>query len=82
MNIVGVSLSWIVLVGVLAGCSLQASLEDLNPSVQAPPIKHDKDFSGTEVVRSGVYSVSGQIADISEKKVSGSYTFEGVIAYE
>lgn len=66
----------------LSACSLEASLENLSPSTVVEAIRHDKDFSGTEVTVSGQYQIHGQIAETAERNISGNYIVEGVIAYE
>lgn len=70
--------------GLLTGCSLEANIQELTESkvLPTPMIRHDKDFQQAEVAKSGHYEVHGQVGEIAEKKSSGQYVIEGVIAYE
>lgn len=69
--------------GLLAGCSLDANIENLAGSKIRPPmIRHNKDFQQAEVAKSGNYEVHGQVGELAEQKTDGQYVIEGVIAYE
>ncbi|WP_347356893.1 hypothetical protein [Bdellovibrio sp.] len=69
--------------GLLAGCSLDANIENLAGSkILLPKIRHEKDFQQAEVYKSGHYEVHGQIGELAEKKTAGQYVIEGMIAYE
>lgn len=80
-----VALVMSVLVIFTSGCSLEASVWDLKQQAVAPvpaAVRHDKDFLNTEVAVSGSYQIQGQIAETTERRNSGNFVVEGVIAYE
>lgn len=68
----------------LTGCSLDASIQDLTAveQIAKPEVRHDHDFSNTEVATSGNYEIHGQVAETAEKQSSGNFVIEGTIAYE
>lgn len=71
--------------GMMLACSLEANIQELAEEAKVlptPMIRHDKDFQQAEVAKSGHYEVHGQVGEIAEKKSSGQYVIEGVIAYE
>ncbi|AHZ86792.1 hypothetical protein AB1A79_03330 [Bdellovibrio bacteriovorus] len=79
-----VTLTMSVLMFSASGCSLEANISDLNQQVLPAPaaVRHDKDYQNTELAVSGHYQVQGQIAETTERRNSGNYVVEGVIAYE
>jgi hypothetical protein len=72
----------ILLTSTVVGCSIEATIEPVIDIVTHETHRLTPDIQYGEVAKSGHYSIEAQIGEIAEKKVSGSYVIEGVIAYE